>query len=451
MRYLSPFVAPAPFFDVDGIHLNQDAALQFIQFILSGVDQVFPPLDSSSVSYITTSSGSSVSPVQMNAVQMSAPFSAEPMPSVSGLQSGNISSAPSTSSSNLAIEFGRVSSALATLTSMTSTMKAEVQVRREQDNLVFARLKEDRDFELNKNRENRFTLTGFAPTGAPADARERKDFFKLKLQELVDEACPETLPRPEVIDVYVNMRPGQDSPFLEGRMDSAASSSAFRTAASKLIKDEAPRFKDLFVANAVTLSTRVRIEILRAISKILVSDHTESFVQGFSSRPLLHYKTKEHVQYYIDGANRTYSFVEAVAKFGHLVPQYSLASAYRRARPAFAGCLEQYFVILKESGPGEINVTGSNLTPIGAGVPIRGQPYRGRGNRSRSRGSGRSRGHRSTYSDRPGTSHLLPASESRKRPSDPSTLEATPSKKTTVDDQAADEVMTTDQDSSIMD
>jgi len=447
---LSPFVTPAQFFEADGIHLNQDAALQFIQFVLNGVDQVFPV---ETCSYLSAPT-SSHQPVPVEQQQPSIPLSGfTPGPSTS-TASLHSSTAP-LQSSNLAVEFGRVSSALATLTSLTSSMKAETQVRREQANLIFARLKEDRDFELNKNRENRFTLTGFAPPGVPKDPRERKDFYKLKVQELVDEACPETLPRPEVLDVYVNMRPGQDSPFLEGRMDSASSSSAFRISASQLIKDESPNFRNLFVANAVTLSTRVRIEILRAISKVLASDHTESYVQGFSSRPLLHYKTLEHVQHYVDGANRSYTFVEAVSKFGHLVPQYSLVSAYRRARPAFVGCLEQYFVILKESGPGEFNVTSeSNLVPLGQGSlrsSGRGQPVRGRGFRSRARGSIRGRGYRTAASASSRPPPQPANSESRKRLHDPSALESTPSKRTVTESHSTPEAMVTDQVTDAMD
>jgi len=171
------------------------------------------------------------------------------------------------------------------------------------------------------------------------------------------------------------------SPFLEGRMNSPSSSTAFRTAASQLAKDATSQFAELFIANSVTLSTRVRIEILRAISKVLVTDETESFVQGFTSRPLLHYYMREGSTAYMEGVNRTYTFVEAVAKFGALVPQAGLLQAYKRARPAFIGCLEQYFVILNENGPDVTPTRGSNSYPIGArgGFGLGRQIGRGRG------------------------------------------------------------------------
>ncbi len=262
IRYLSPFVAPPSFFCSDGVHLTPDAGGHFIRFIVDGVDQVFPQLESGTVPFILPSAGPSIS----------APPPSSRLSPPSQINSAQINSAHSGSgstTSNLALEFGRVTSALHTLTGLTSTIQTDVRTRREQDNLIFARLKEDRDFEFNKNREDRFTVTGLSTPNPPRDPKERKDFYRLQLQELVDKACPDSEPKPRVVDVFVNMRNGQGSPFLEGRMESAASSSLFRVAASKLARDEDPDFASLFIANSVTLATRVRIEILRAISKVI--------------------------------------------------------------------------------------------------------------------------------------------------------------------------------------
>jgi len=226
--------------------------------------------------------------------------------------------------------------------------------RRLQDNLIFARIKEDQDFALNKNRENRFTVSGLRVSEAPPqDVQERKEFFKELLTSLVLEACPELEPRPQVLDVFVNMRYGRGAPFIEGRMDSAASSAAFRVAAAGLAKQEDSRFVGLFIANSVTLATRVRIEILKALAKLLTTESEDAYVQSFSSRPMLHYQSKEHIRRPLPGTNRSYSFVEAVGRWGDRLTTVQLLPAYRRARPAFIGCLEQYFVVLKESEPRE--------------------------------------------------------------------------------------------------
>lgn len=407
IRFLSPFVAPAQYFEADGIHLTTAAGFQFHQFIHDGVDQVFPvespvvpmPMGMTSATpqgysgSLPNLVSSGVHYQTVPAVQSNA---ATTLPLLSSTSQLSTSTGP-----NLAFEYGRVSSALITLTTMTHSMKAEAKLRRDQDNLVFARLKEDRDVELNKNRENRFTVSGLTTdVQPPLDPIERKEFFRLRLAQLVEEACPDIDPKPEVIDVYVNMRYGRGAPFLEGRMNTSEAASAFRVAASQLAREESPNFKDLFIANAVTLSTRVRIEILRAISKTLVTEDTDSYVQGFVSRPLLHYRMREGCFRQIEGVNRSYTFVEAVAKFGDKVSQASLLPAYRRARPAFVGCLEQYFVLLREgenvSEP--LDPQSSNQHPIGfrgrrgaSGWARGSNPTPGRGRHQGTRGQTRGR------------------------------------------------------------
>ena len=254
---------------------------------------------------------------------------------------------------------GSLAQAVTSLTSLTGSLRSEVVARRLQDNLIFARLKEEQDYSFNKNREDRFTVTGVQVSVAPPrDPIERKAFFKNLLSGLVAEACPELTPTPEVLDVYVNMRYGRGPPFLEARLNSAEASSAFRVAAAKLAKDESPNFRVLFVANAVTLTTRVRIEILKALAKRLTTKNEEAYVQSFSSRPMLHYQSRGHALHPAPGTNRSYSFVEAVGRWGDRLTTVELLPAYRRARPAFIGCLEQYFVVLKESEPREDATSG---------------------------------------------------------------------------------------------
>ena len=395
VRCLAPFIAPASYFDSDGVHLNPAAGVEFIRYIISGVDQVFPVVDCTALT----------SPA-------SAPV----------------------------CEVRSLSSAVRELTSVTEKFRDDTLTRRAQDNLVFARLKEDRDFELNKSRENRFTVSGLQLRGdqvPPRDPVERKNFFKVILQALVDEACPSVDPKPVIQDVYVNMRHGVGTPFIEARMDSVASATSFRVAASKLAKDESPNFNGLFIANAVTLTTRVRIEILRALAKTVSTGSIDAFVKGFSSRPVLCVKPKTAPSAPGDAppaglssgpstpsdSGRHYTFCEAVEKWGHTLTQFGLASAYRKARPAFNGCLEQYFVVLREFQEDENDgifgllsgqPSGSNSYPLGN--------TRGWSGSSQNRGR-YARGGRSSGGRRPWT---RPGSFANKRPL--SDVEESPSK-----------------------
>jgi hypothetical protein len=368
---IAPFIAPPSFFESDGYHLNKAAGIDFVKYIIESVDQVFPVLQCQSL------------PAPSSSLLLPLMDTPPPIQTHTDLSS--------------------LSSAVTELSAITQKYRNESLSRRSQDNLVFARLKEDRDFELNKARENRFTISGLKLRGdqvPPSDPVLRKDFFKTIIQGLVDEACPDVDPKPVVMDVYVNMRRGLGAPFFEVRMDSVASSTVFRVAGSKLAKSDppSPNFSGLFIANAVTLTTRVRIEILRALSKVLSSDTQDAFVIGFTSRPVLLVKAKSPEDTESMGetsdqdlplavnvsTGRSYTFCEAVEKWGHLVTQSGLTMAYRKACPAFNGCLEQYFVILKEQASDTSDLFDRLAGPSGPNS----SPLRTRGGRGSRGGRG---------------------------------------------------------------
>ena len=400
IRVLAPFVALPSSFESDGVHLNAASGISFIQYVLNGIDQLLPVLDAFDVASSQNHSQAFVS----------APAS---FPKHSGFGSAVGEVTGSAGSSPL------LHQAVSSLTSLTGSMRAEITARRLQDNLIFARLREDQDYALNKNREDRFTVSGLQVTiPPPQNPLERKEFFKEILSSLVLKACPDLDPQPKILDVYVNMRYGRGPPFIEARLDSASASAAFRVAAAKLSKgeDPDPDFSGLFVANSVTLTTRVRIEVLRALAKVLSTTSEDAFVQSFSSRPMLHYQAREGAMFPAPGTNRSYSYVEAVGRWGDRLSTPDLIPAYRRARPAFIGCLEQYFVVLKESEPRDETPSGfDQLFASGSNV------FRGHGNRGQGfRGQGfRGQGYRSSR-----RSHVRGGRSSHVRAGVPSTSQS---------------------------
>ena len=282
-----------------------------------------------------------------------------------------------------------------------SDLRSEVRRRRLQDNLLFARIKEDRDHEINKSREDRCTISGLTVAKAPpSDPKERKEFFKGLVTELVTEAFPDVERPPLVLDVLVNMRYGRGPPFFEVKFDSPGSSSSFRISAAKLAKSETGSFKGLFISNNVNLSTRIRIDIMKLIAKRLTT-HTEySYVQGFSSRPTLHYKMKEpeegaRAPIAATGTGRSYTFVESVERWGHLLKASNLEAVRRKASPAFSGCLEQYFVVLSDHPPEQEPEADLFTRLANTGPSFRSSyPYRrGSGRQPHRGGRGGRRGH----------------------------------------------------------
>jgi len=310
LKYLAPFVAGPTFFESDGVHLNADAGSSFIRYLVSSADLLFPP----------TNETSSI-----------------PTPEAS-----------------VPVEV----SSLSQLSQDVAKLRSDVTRRRLQDNLVFARIKEDRDFEINRAREDRCTISGVTvSTAPPTDPKERKEFFRAFISDLVVEALPEADVPPQVLDVIVNMRFGRGPPFFEVKFDSVASSLLFRVAASKLAKAGTGSFKGVFVSNTVNLSTRIRIDILKLIAKRLTTPTEFAYVQGFSSRPTLHYLTRaadpalgpvSSSSHPASGTGRSYTFTESVERWGDLLSSHSLDPIRRKALPAFSGCLEQYFVVLPD-------------------------------------------------------------------------------------------------------
>ena len=110
----------------------------------------------------------------------------------------------------------------------------------------------------------------------------------------------------------------------------------------------------------MTLGTRVRIEILKAMAKCFASDKEAMYVSAFSSRPLLHVKPKD-----LGTRQMAFTFADAISRYGKQLRQSDLREAYRRAGTSFRGQLQQNFVVLYDSRLGENQVgprpTGSSV------------------------------------------------------------------------------------------
>ena len=149
-------------------------------------------------------------------------------------------------------------------------------------------------------------------------------------------------------------------PVAEVKMDNSELASKLRkefAAKKKAGKD----FGRLFMANSVTLGTRVRVEILRAVAKRFASDEEVMYVTAFTSRPLLHVRPK-------DNGTRpmAYTFTDAMTRYGQQIRQEDLGEAYRRAGVAFRGQMQQNFVVLHDSCPPVVTPWLRKQTNVGA-------------------------------------------------------------------------------------
>ena len=225
-------------------------------------------------------------------------------------------------------------------------LEGQVRERQRNDNAIFAKLREEMDEISNKAKEDRLIITGLTSKTPPPTEPEAK---KTWLRKIVTDIFELLVPGFQGKIVFLNQmkNKGQHIPMVEVKLDSVLHAATIRkTFAEK--KKEGKDLGRIFVANCVNPATRVRVDILKAIARKISNKDTAAHAVPFVSKPIIHVRPTDPKS----GQNpRSYSFAEAVTKFGHLVKQVELGEAYRRAGNSFKGQLEQCFIILKEQQP----------------------------------------------------------------------------------------------------
>ncbi len=129
-------------------------------------------------------------------------------------------------------------------------------------------------------------------------------------------------------------------------------------------------FGRVFIANSVTLGTRVTVDILKAMAEHHSTDKETILVPAFVSRPVLHVRSKEW------GIRvGTYNFSDALTKYVANLTQKELNAAYTRTVSAFKGQMQQNFVVLSEHGFGEA-MDKARAGPSGVNEKVRGKQPR---------------------------------------------------------------------------
>jgi len=243
-------------------------------------------------------------------------------------------------------------------------LEFDTEERKWNDNLLFARTREELDMAANKTKEDRIVITGLSTKVPPPADRDQK---KAWLRKLVIDTI--TLVKPDfdgnVGFINQGKSNGKEIPMVEVRLSSVEVAAAVRKAyAEKRKEGDGSTLGKLYMSNSVTLSTRVRIDILKSISKKISNDKESGYVAAYSSRPILHVRTKTGRG--DEAVNRAYTFTDAIIRFGQILNKHDLDDAYKRAGTAFRGQLEQHFVVLRDwkrfssgpTGPGTSSRSG---------------------------------------------------------------------------------------------
>jgi hypothetical protein len=245
-------------------------------------------------------------------------------------------------------------------------LEAELAKRKLADNIMFARIREELDTIANRSKEDRVVLSGLVSKAPiPVETSAKIEALRKIASDVFNFLIPDF--DGKISFVSQGKAQGLMLPMLEVRMEKTESAAAIRKAFAlkskqgKLTGD----FAKLFVSNSVSLATRVRIDVMKAIARKVTNDEIQAYVVGFISRPIMHLRKKS------DGRDvkphKSYTFTEAIENYGQLIYAADLENAYTRAGSAFKGVMQQNFVVLHDKA-----TTGTfGPAPRGSGYPRR--------------------------------------------------------------------------------
>ena len=237
-------------------------------------------------------------------------------------------------------------------------MKNDSRQRQFNDSLVTSRIREELDAIANERKEDRLIISGMTnKTPSPTNLEDRKRW----IDEMVGGVLNKIEPNSAAHVVFANQgrNKSRDIPLFEIKMDSKEIALKIRKQfAAK--KKSGTDFGRLYIANSVSIATRIRIDILKAMANKFTTEKEVFYTTPYTSRPMLHVKQK-------DGNQRpmAYTFSDAIAKFGAGLRESDLGEAYKRAGTLFKGQLQQNFVVLHEEFVGEATKPPTASAPRG--------------------------------------------------------------------------------------
>jgi len=231
---------------------------------------------------------------------------------------------------------------------LENTLRAQADKNVGND-LMFARSREETDATTNKAKEDRLVINGLkSPTPLPSDPRLKIEALKGMANVIFENLIPGF--KGKIIYLTQAKNPGgQPIPMVEIKMEAPEQALEIRKAYAEKRKNKmlGKDLESLFISNCVSLATRVRVDVMKAIARRLTNREDLAYVAGFTSRPMMHIR-KAGPPTPTTRPLKSFSYIDSVTRFGHLVNVEDLETAYGRAGRSFNGQLQQNFVVLNE-------------------------------------------------------------------------------------------------------
>lgn len=250
------------------------------------------------------------------------------------------------------------------------------------DDILFARHSEELDQIRNERWTDRVVVVNLIDKECPSTLAEKKVYLAGKFRPLIESILGDIVydiyPRPSNFD-------SSTIPPFEIKFPSEKDCRKFKMEAHKKVKEDATVWGDIGFHPKLTLASRVRVEILRAITRKVLSPTQSAYCPIYNPRPIL------HVGPLVEGKvkrEETLTFVDAVLRFRHLLTINDLHFAYQRLGLGFHNVLRQMFIVLNDDDRKAFEA--SNPKPTQRSGPTKGVK---RGHES-TRGRGAPRGKR---------------------------------------------------------
>jgi hypothetical protein len=218
------------------------------------------------------------------------------------------------------------------------------------DNLTMASLQEECDTEANRAMLNKVTLSGIKiPNLQRMSENEKVSVMRRRVQEIVDKLENEGQKFEVVFVRHLNrFVKGFGSAVIEVKFASEKQAVDLRSNFVKKRKDTT-EVDSINIAPVVRLATRVRVEMMHAISNALKQhDPTieKAFCMQFIPKPMIKIIRKDSSG---NEMAKNMSFLEAVSwvKENSRDRSVDFKKAYEKAGSAFRGTLQQTFVVLQ--------------------------------------------------------------------------------------------------------
>lgn len=175
---------------------------------------------------------------------------------------------------------------LSGLKNQVMNLEQKIFTRLDHNDTVSARLAEEQDLARNKETSDRVVVVGYKADDYPDT--ERKKFLVNKFRRLIEHIVGEV-----VYDIYPkaeSLPPTGIVPTFELKFNQSKLCTNFKQAAFKKIRESefSEEFEGVSFYPRVTIGTRVRMEILRAIARKVQSDEEVAYCPIFGIRPVLH-------------------------------------------------------------------------------------------------------------------------------------------------------------------